>query len=121
MRFSLNCLIKGAEIINIYIQDADMMNDNYEKDFEDEVYEDEYYEEHYEEEELEEEGEFPEEVAEDDDAESDSKKIHVSFACDDCDYRWDDLIAKNKEEYDDEDEIFDVICPMCGSINITQI
>ncbi len=108
-----------------------------EKDFDDEVYEDDYYEEHYDEEELEEEGELADEgiieetagsdLEENEEQEDDlgeewdsDKKVTVSFACDDCDYRWDDVIIKKKDSLDDEDEI-DAICPMCGSMNVTLI
>lgn len=104
-----------------------MAKDNYERDYEDEVYEDDYYDEHYEEEELLEDGEKPEEseAEADDEVEywDDEKRIHVSFACEDCDYRWEDTIVKKKTGNieDEEQDDFDVICPMCGSINITQI
>lgn len=87
----------------------------FEKEFDDEVYEDSFYDE----EELvdEEEG-----VADDDDDDGDEVpvvKVDVSFACDDCDYRWDDVIVRRKNDYDDDSD--GVICPMCGSMNVTQI
>jgi hypothetical protein len=113
-----------------------------ERDYEDEVYEDDYYEEHFDEEELideeevkageykelevlEEEGERevpeyePEEGAESWDKDKDNK-VDVSYACEDCDYRWEDVIIKSKENLDDFEET-EVVCPMCGSTNITQI
>ncbi len=115
------------------------MGKDLEKDFDDEVYEDEYYEEHFEEEELigedeivdtverdiEEDEEIEEEdVLVDDDEEWEDKKntrkVEVSYACEDCDYRWEDVIIKKKNRLEDDEEI-DVICPMCGSTNITQI
>ena len=46
------------------------------------------------------------------------------FACEDCDYRWDDTYIKRKDDLNDvSDEEFDIntVCPMCGSRNITQI
>jgi len=46
--------------------------------------------------------------------------VDVSYACEDCDYRWEDVIIKARELDDDEDER-DVVCPMCGSTNITLI
>ena len=122
-----------------------MAKDHYEKDYDDEVYEDDYYDKNYDEEELgeehdliedetrefvsdEEEEEDEEEEFEDDliDEEESSdweseKKIAVSFACEDCDYRWDDLIIKKDGELDEEAEEIDVICPMCGSMNVTLI
>lgn len=114
------------------------MGKDLEKDFNDEVYEDEYYEEHFEEEELigedeivdtverdiEEDEEIEDEDVLDDDEEWEDKKntrkVEVSYACEDCDYRWEDVIIKKKNRLEDDEEI-DVICPMCGSTNITQI
>ena len=107
-----------------------MAKDNYEKDYDDEVYEDDYYDEHYEEEELIEDEEAADDFApvndselEEDEYWDDEKKVHVSFACEDCDYRWEDTIIKKKTgNLEDEDEVEpEVICPMCGSMNITQI
>ena len=124
-----------------------MPNDYHEKDFNDEVYEDDYYEKHYDEEELADNSELFKEGEEDqieadevgekaledekveqvgDEAEEideldwdeDEKKITVSYACDECDYRWDDLVAKKKGEIEEE---LDIICPMCGSMNVTLI
>jgi DNA-directed RNA polymerase subunit RPC12/RpoP len=121
-----------------------MSNDYHEKDFDDEVYEDDYYEKHYDEEELEdsadhlEEEEIEEEEEEEKDPEvekevkvgdeaeepdelewdEDEKKITVSYACDECDYRWDDLVIRKKGEIEEE---LDIICPMCGSMNVTLI
>lgn len=46
-------------------------------------------------------------------------RVHLSFACDDCDYRWDDIIVGNKDKIEREE--FDLACPMCGSVAITQI
>jgi predicted RNA-binding Zn-ribbon protein involved in translation (DUF1610 family) len=118
----------------------------YERDYEDEVYEDEYYEEHFDEElideeEVDEEGFEDEEGAEEgataDDDERDEddvddeedavakrdseRKIEVSYACEDCDYRWEDVIIKRKDVLDDYDDEHDIICPMCGSVNISII
>lgn len=114
----------------------------YERDYEDEVYEDEYYEEHFDEELIDEEAveeeEFEdEEISDDEDSERDAdeegeyddpvaareseRKIEVSYACDDCDYRWEDVIIKRKEVLHDYDDEHDIICPMCGSVNISII
>jgi hypothetical protein len=41
----------------------------------------------------------------------------TSFACEDCDYRWEDF-------YEEEDEISDEhyqTCPMCGSTAVSQL
>jgi hypothetical protein len=106
-----------------------MARDRYEKDFDDEVYEDGYYEEHYEEEELREEGVDDDEVKTpvdpDDELEAEDdwdneKKVVMSFACEDCDYRWEDTLIKRKDALDVEED-YDPVCPMCGSMNISQI
>jgi Zn finger protein HypA/HybF involved in hydrogenase expression len=51
--------------------------------------------------------------------EEDQKKITVSYACDECDYRWDDVIIRKKDVIEEEEP--DIICPMCGSMNVTLI
>ena len=51
--------------------------------------------------------------------EGDETRVHISFACEDCDYRWDDVIVGNKDKIEREE--FDMACPMCGSVVITQI
>lgn len=100
------------------------MGTEFEKDFDDEVYEDDFYEDNYEGEELiddDDEGKSSGGGDDgDDDLESDEKRIDVSFACEDCDYRWEDQIIKKKDEVDEID-FSDIVCPMCGSVNITQI
>lgn len=99
-------------------------SDNLEKEYDDQVYEDEYYEENYDEEELEEDEKIKDDDDYDDDDEVEEKHVHVSFACEDCDYRWDDVIVKlksgNLEDEGDED-YSDAVCPMCGSMNVEQI
>ena len=88
------------------------MSSELEKDPNDEVYEDSFYDN---EEELSED----ESVSDDDGAGEDGEsRIPVSFACDDCDYRWDDVIVKSNDEDDDD---YSATCPMCGSMNVTQI
>lgn len=120
-----------------------MGNDYHEKDYDDEVYEDDYYEKHYDEEELEDDdvieddrphldaGDEEEDEEEEDDLVEEEeigdldwkdpgeKKVTVSYACDECDYRWDDIVIRKKDEIEEEEA--DVICPMCGSMNITLI
>jgi hypothetical protein len=102
------------------------MSNELEKDMDDEVYEDSFYEN---EEELNE-----DEVSEEDGAktkagasvgtvvdteiEDDTEtRIPLSFACEDCDYRWDDVIIQS----DDDDDDVTATCPMCGSENVSQI
>lgn len=105
------------------------MGTEFEKDYDDEVYEDEFYDENYNEEELVDEDDEDEEEEEEkaketeDDADWDEeKRIDFSFACEECDYRWDDYIVKRKGNLEDEEEEeFDVVCPMCGTTNVTQI
>ncbi|MCL1833350.1 MAG: hypothetical protein FWG49_02505 [Leptospirales bacterium] len=95
-----------------------MGDDFIERDLNDEVYEDDYYEENYNEEELRDSEDL---LDEDDDLYIDSdRKLHISYACEDCDYRWDDVVVKKRHDYEDDFER-DIICPMCGSINITLI
>lgn len=90
------------------------MGTNFEKDLNDEVYEDSFYDD---EEELTDE----EEDASDDD-ESEEVTVSLSFVCDDCDYRWDDQLTKSTDAaVEEEPEEADVICPMCGSMNVSQI
>ncbi|MCB1145234.1 MAG: hypothetical protein KDK41_00560 [Leptospiraceae bacterium] len=49
--------------------------------------------------------------------EIEATEIVVSYACEDCDYRWEVTFE------DEEDEAVDDVqyCPMCGSANTTQI
>jgi len=89
------------------------------EEWEDEEYEDEEYEdeEEYDEwddddyEEFEEDEEWEEEEYEDDEEAEEDWVESASFVCEDCNYRW--------TEEDDEAEV--IVCPMCGSDNITQI
>ena len=97
--------------------------DSLEKEFDDQVYEDEYYEENYDEEELEEDEDDLKDDSDDDD-EVEEKHIHVSYACEDCDYRWDAVIVKVKNgnlEDEGDDDYSEAVCPMCGSMNVEQI
>jgi hypothetical protein len=99
------------------------MGIEYEKDFDDEVNEDEFYYDNLDEEELTDEEHLPEEEDEDIDEDwddDDEKKVDLSFACEDCDYRWEDTVIKRKDELDYNEEL-STTCPMCGSTNITQI
>ncbi len=100
-------------------KDLNDSNNNNEKNFDDEVYEDDYYDEYYDQEELDDSDTLADDDLGDDDSE-DVIKMSVSYACDDCDYRWDDVIIKKKTNlnYDDDP---DIICPMCGSMNCSQI
>ncbi len=99
------------------------MGTEYEKDFDDEVYEDDFYDDNYNEEELIDEDHYlddDEEEEADDWEEDGDKKIDVSYACEDCDYRWEDVITRRKDDLDLYEETT-TACPMCGSTNITQI
>ena len=102
------------------------MSNELEKDVNDEVYEDSFYDN---EEELDDDDDeeketkvAPVEAAEDDDDEDDEgeTRIGVSFACDDCDYRWDDVVIRVKDDLNEDDDI-SATCPMCGSMNVSQI
>ena len=39
----------------------------------------------------------------------------ASFVCEDCDYRWEDSHSDN--EWEEQS----LVCPMCGSVNVTQL
>lgn len=90
--------------------------EKYEGEFDDQVYEDEFYEDNFDEEDLTDDEDFDDEDGEDD---YDGKKLHVSYACEDCDYRWDDVVVSSSD-FDDVDER-EVLCPMCGSLHVEQI
>ena len=94
---------------------AKEFNDHQEKEFDDEVYEDDYYDN---EEEL---SDDHEKEAPDEDAEEEEVKVHMSFACEDCDYRWEDVIVKIKGSLDAQSDDIEANCPMCGSTNVSQI
>ena len=80
-----------------------------------ENYEDEYDEESNEE-------KNKEEDAEDDvwndfsDNEDASKSF---FACEDCDYRWEDYYAESGTKEENEERV--ITCPMCGSISVSPL
>lgn len=44
------------------------------------------------------------------------REIAVSYACEDCDYRWEIYLEEEDDEMDDTQ-----YCPMCGSANTSQI
>lgn len=109
------------------------MSNEIEKDLNDEVYEDSFYDSEEElvedddekEDDKEEKEEFfdddDEEKAQDsDDIDAYETRLPVSFACDDCDYRWDDVIIKKGDDLNEDDDIA-ATCPMCGSMNVSQI
>lgn len=54
-----------------------------------------------------------------DEEEEEVNEIVISFACEDCDYRWEVVVEENEEEEEDYEESH--YCPMCGSSNVTQI
>ncbi|HRP68011.1 MAG TPA: hypothetical protein PLY93_00565 [Turneriella sp.] len=57
------------------------------------------------------------ELDDDDESEDESEReIAVSYACEDCDYRWEIYIEEEDDEMDDTQ-----YCPMCGSANTSQI
>ena len=51
----------------------------------------------------------------DDEELSSSEDEEASFVCEECDYRWDE------NSLSDDWEESDIICPMCGSTNSTQL
>lgn len=44
------------------------------------------------------------------------REIAVSYACEDCDYRWEVYMEEEDDDLDDTQ-----YCPMCGSANTSQI
>lgn len=44
------------------------------------------------------------------------REIAVSYACEDCDYRWEVYVEEEDDELDDTQ-----YCPMCGTANTSQI
>jgi DNA-directed RNA polymerase subunit RPC12/RpoP len=52
----------------------------------------------------------------DEDEEEDAHEIAISYACEDCDYRWEVYLEDEDDELDDTQ-----YCPMCGSANTSQI
>jgi len=102
----------------------------FEKDFEDRVYDEDYYGDNYAEEladdDLDEDFEDEEEDekekdSEDDDEETEGRRVHLIFACEDCDYRWDDYVVSYGDSLSESEDYDDVACPMCGSANVEQI
>ncbi len=91
-------------------------SEHYEKEFDDEVYEDEFYEENLDEEELSDEDEFKDDEF-DEDREEGGRTYTVSYACEECDYRWEEPFA-SAGDFDDEEDEHEVTCPMCGSAQV---
>ena len=46
-----------------------------------------------------------------------AEEIVTSYACEDCDYRWEVIFEDEEDEELNETQY----CPMCGSANCTQI
>ena len=99
------------------------MGTEFEKEFDDEVYEDEFYDDEAGAELVDEEADDTDETDDKgekgDDWDKEEKRVDVSFACEECDYRWDDVIFKSDDEYEAEE--IDIVCPMCGTTNVTLI
>ena len=93
----------------------------FEKDYDDHVNEDDYYEDNYEEELVDEEYE-DDEIDDDDDEEDEDegRRIQYIYACEDCDYRWDDY-KLSSGGFVGAESPDDIACPMCGSDNVEQI
>lgn len=58
---------------------------------------------------------FDDDEEEDDEGAGGEHEIAVSYACEDCDYRW-EIYVEEEDEMDDTQ-----YCPMCGSANTSQI
>ena len=87
------------------------------KEYDDQVYEDEYYKDN--EEELKEDSDDSDSSEKSD--ETPGRKVHLSYVCDDCDYRWEDVVTKVEGNLEDEVDDVDAACPMCGSLSVLQI
>jgi hypothetical protein len=119
------------------------MGNEFEKEFDDKVYDDDFYEDNFDddpaeddyddEDEDEKDGKDDKLIKDDDYKDGEAaeeeddiegpreQKVEVSYACEDCDYRWEDIIIKKQNDIDEDEESIDVICPMCGSTNISLI
>ena len=58
---------------------------------------------------------YEEEEEEEDSAEGEESPELSNFVCEDCDYRWED--SYSGEDWEEQG----LVCPMCGSVNITQL
>ena len=97
-----------------------------EYEYDDKVYEDGYYEENLDEEELkdsdeeiEEEGDFDKWSDDDDENDDAEVKVTLSYVCEDCDYRWEEVVTKRKDMINEDDP--EPACMMCGSVSVSQI
>ena len=53
---------------------------------------------------------------EEDDPDEEEENLETNnFVCEECDYRWEDSYAG------DDWESQNLVCPMCGSLNLTQL
>ena len=51
---------------------------------------------------------------------SDNEDVSKSFfACEDCDYRWEDYYEDSEVKEENEDRVY--TCPMCGSISVSPL
>ena len=50
-----------------------------------------------------------------DDIEDMDEELEARFICDECGHKWVDFIS----ETDEENDMFEINCPMCGSQNVT--
>lgn len=57
-----------------------------------------------------------EEYEDDEEGVGGEREIAISYACEDCDYRWEVYLEEEDDELDDTQ-----YCPMCGSANTSQI
>ena len=99
-----------------YLYNGEWEDEDYE-DYDDAWEEDEYEDElddEWDDEDYEDYEDYEDEWNDGDDADGDLEEEWIesaSFVCEDCNYRW--------IEKDDEADV--IVCPMCGSDNITQI
>ena len=78
------------DLDDLYVEDNEETEDELEEDSEGEDYSDE-------------------------DMEDMDEELEARFICDDCGHKWVDFIS----ETDEENDMFDINCPLCGSQNVT--
>ena len=109
---SVDFLIEDDEFITI----KNDYDDEYDDEDEDDDDEDEYDDE-YDDEDEDDDYDDDDDEEEDDDDDDEDEEVVVSYACEDCDYRWDITFQDKKDAEIDESQY----CPMCGSVNSIQI
>ncbi len=64
---------------------------------------------------MEEKDAYENEDEEEEDIDDIDEELEAKFSCEDCGHKWYDYIT----ETDDENDMFEISCPLCGSQNVT--